>query len=306
MPRPPRLHVDGGFYHVILRGNHREPIFHGPADRDRFAEIVAEVIERYRMRVHAFCWMTNHVHLAMQVNDAPLGPAMMRIGSRFARYMQRRSPTTGHFFERRYRAILVDADSYLLELLRYIHLNPVRAGVVADPIEYAWSSHRAYLGKTTVPWLTTDFGLRLFSDDASTARRAYAEFVLTGIGAVPDERLVKGSANDARVLGDDQFLAALSGSVRAGSRLSLDDLIHGLSAMNNVSVESLSSAARSRATARVRVLVAHHAIALRIATLSAVARRFGRSASALSQSLEHYRRTNPSLFTAMPGSSIPS
>ena len=306
MPRPPRLHVDGGFYHVILRGNHREEIFHHPSDRDRFAELVAEVVERFRMRVHAFCWMSNHVHLAMQVGDAPLGPAMMRIGSRFARHMQRQRPTTGHFFERRYRATLVDADSYLLELVRYIHLNPVRAGIVADPIDYAWSSHRAYLGRTMLPWLTTEFALRLFSDDLAAARRAYADFVVSDIGAAPGEQPVKGTASDTRVLGDDQFMAGLPSRVRARSHLSLDELIQRLSAMNGVSVESLSSDGRLRATARVRALSAHYAIKLRIATLSAVARRFGRSASALSQSLEHYRRMEPALFGAELDASITS
>ena len=98
MPRKPRLHVDGAFYHVILRGNHREAIFFRPADRDMFASLVAEMLGRFRMRVHAYCWMTNHVHLLMQVSDAPLGRAMMRIASRFARHMQRHRLTTGHFF----------------------------------------------------------------------------------------------------------------------------------------------------------------------------------------------------------------
>ena len=122
-PRPSRIHVEGRFYHVILRGNHREDIFFRPQDRDRFASLVAEVIERFRMRVHAYCWMTNHIHLLMQVSDVPLGAAMMRIASRYARATQKHRPTTGHLFERRYKAILLDEDSYLLELIRYIHLN---------------------------------------------------------------------------------------------------------------------------------------------------------------------------------------
>lgn len=306
MARPPRLHVDGGFYHVILRGNHQEAIFHRASDRDRLAELVAEVVERFRMRVHAFCWMTNHVHLAMQVGDVPLGQAMMRIGSRFARHMQRQRPTTGHFFERRYRAILLDADSYLLELVRYIHLNPVRAGIVADPSDYPWSSHRSYLGNTAFPWVTTEVGLRLFSDNLAAARRAYADFVLSDIGAVPDEQLARGTADDARILGDDRFLATLPVKVHARPHLSLDDLIQRLSAMGNVSIESLDSSDRLRATARVRALIAHYAIELRIATLSAVARRFGRSASALSQSLEHYRRSEPALFGSELDASITS
>src|SRR4051794_35208921 len=105
MPRAPRIHVEGGYYHVILRGNHREDIFFRPSERDCFAELVAEVIERFRMRVHAYCWTTNHVHLLIQVSETPLGRAMMGIASRYARATQRRRSTTGHLFGRRYRAI---------------------------------------------------------------------------------------------------------------------------------------------------------------------------------------------------------
>jgi len=111
------------------------------------------------MRVHAYCWMTNHVHLLMQVSEVTLGRAMQRIASRYARAVQKRRGTTGHLFERRHRAILIDADSYLLELIRYIHLNPVRARIVTDPADYPWSGHRAYLGLENTCWLTADFGL---------------------------------------------------------------------------------------------------------------------------------------------------
>lgn len=118
-------------------------IFRAPEDRARLCELVAEVIGLHGMRVHAFCWMPNHVHLLIEVSDTPLGPAMMCIASRFARTVQWRRETTGHLFERRYRAILVDSERYLCELLRYIHLNPVRAGLVADPADYEWSGHRS-------------------------------------------------------------------------------------------------------------------------------------------------------------------
>ena len=146
MPRLPRLHVAGGFYHVTLRGNHREPLFGSDSDRRVLNSIVAESIERDRARVHIVCWMTNHLHLLMQVADAPLGKVMQRIAMRYSRYRHRRLKTTGHLFERRYQAKLVDMDSYAIALLRYIHLNPVVASIVPDPAEYPWSSYRAYLG----------------------------------------------------------------------------------------------------------------------------------------------------------------
>ena len=146
MPRYPRLHVPGAFAHVTLRGNHRQDIFFSAADRELFNQLVGEVIECCGARLHAYCLMTNHVHLLIQVGDVPLGRIMLRIASRYARTIQQRFYTTGHLFERRYHSILVDADECLLELLRYIHLNPVRAGMVDNIAAYPWSSHHAYVG----------------------------------------------------------------------------------------------------------------------------------------------------------------
>ncbi len=153
MPRPRRLHVPGGLYHAVLRGNHRQAIFCDGDDYLGFEEIVAHALDRYGASLFAYCWMTNHVHLAIRVADAPLGAVMSIVASRYARAKQRSLSTTGHLFERRYRARLVDADRYLLALVRYIHLNPVRARMVTDPRDYPWSSHRAYLGAPCPPWL---------------------------------------------------------------------------------------------------------------------------------------------------------
>jgi REP-associated tyrosine transposase len=218
MPRPPRLHVEGGFYHVTLRGNHREPIFFCAADRDRFAELVAEVIERFRMRVHAYCWMTNHVHLLMQVREVPLGCAMQRIASRYARTVQKRRSTTDHLFERRHRAILIDADSYLLELIRYIHLNPVRAHLVTDPADYPCSGHRAYLGLEDASWLTTDFGLSLFDRELHVARQTDARFVFAGIGERYDPSFTCARSDEPRILEDDRFMTNLKPAWRPRDR----------------------------------------------------------------------------------------
>ena len=151
MARPLRLHVAGGFYHVTLRGNHRRPIFFTDADRDLLEEVLAEALDRGAARVHAYCWMSNHLHMLVQVADVPLSRLMLRVASRYARTVQIALATTGHLFERRYPALLVDADSYLLTLLRYIHLNPVRAGLVGDAQLYRWSSAQAHADGAD-PW----------------------------------------------------------------------------------------------------------------------------------------------------------
>jgi putative transposase len=295
MPRIPRLHVDGAFYHVILRGNHRQNIFFKPEDRARFSNLVAENIDRFRMRVHAYCWMTNHVHLAIQVSDLPLGKAMMRVARRFAWEQQRRPRNRGHFFERRYRALLVDADSYLLELIRYIHLNPVRAGMVDDPADYPYSGHRAYLGRAPTPWLTSDFALSLLAPEVNRAREAYRLFVKAGIG-IAGENWLTGRPEEPRVLGDDRFLAGLSLSRRPRSRMTLADLIDQVCLEQSANAADLAGPSRLRCHSRIRAIVLERALRLRIASLAEVARRFDRSGQTLSKSLRHYLDTEPEIF----------
>src|SRR6187200_2562137 len=154
MARPLRIHVPGGMYHVTLRGNHQQDIFFTAADRARMSGLIARVLDRYDARLHAYCYMTNHVHALMQVSDVPLGRLMLRIAGQYARTTQARLLTTGHLFEKRYHPVLVDTDAYLLELIRYIHLNPVRARLVSSPAEYPWTSHHAYVGRRIEPWVT--------------------------------------------------------------------------------------------------------------------------------------------------------
>ncbi len=144
MARKPRVHVPGGIYHVMLRGNGGQDIFFIPEDRDELYRLVAEGTARFEYRVHAYCLMTNHLHLAIEVGRVPLSRGMQNLAFRYTRWIHRREKRTGHLFQVRDRALLIDREAYLLELVRYIHLNPVRAGLVSDPLDYPWSSHCAH------------------------------------------------------------------------------------------------------------------------------------------------------------------
>lgn len=187
MPRRLRIHVPGGFYHATLRGNHQQNIFVADGDFYLLNKLVARAIEKFGAHLHAYCWMSNHLHLLVQVGDVPLANPMRQIAAEFARAMQSKIATTGHYFERRYHAVLVDSDAYLLELIRYIHLNPVRAGMVSNTAAYPWSSHHAYAGNRTEPWVTTDFALKMFASSRECAIAAYLDFVSAG----GDERVVE-------------------------------------------------------------------------------------------------------------------
>ena len=282
MPRRLRLHVPGGFYHVTLRGNHRQPIFFAAADRDRLDDVVAEAIHRLEARIHAYCWMTNHIHVLVQIADAPLGHLMLRIASQYARAVQTRLDTTGHLFERRYHAVLVDADGYLTTLIRYIHLNPVRGGLVSDPGDYVWSSHRVYLGLSQRDWVTTRFALRMLSNQPKRAAERYRELMgksdacKWGAGELAPHR------DEPQVLGSDDFVARIKGSdYRPRSHQSLDDLIRVCGERFQVTPASLASRSRAPKLVVARAWISREALAGRVASICEVARRLGRSESAI-------------------------
>jgi len=159
-----------------------------------------EGIERYGHRVHAFCLMDNHVHLLIQVSSIPLSNIIQNLSFRYTRYINRQKRSVGHLFQGRYKAILVEADSYLLQLARYIHLNPVRAGTCATANAFEWSSHSAYTGKLMIPWLHTEEILSRFSTDSSRAIERYIDFVEEGI-AEPKRLHFHQGSHQGRILG---------------------------------------------------------------------------------------------------------
>jgi REP element-mobilizing transposase RayT len=288
MARQPRIHVPGAFYHVTLRGNHRQDIFFVPADRELLERITADVIERLQSRIHAYCWMRNHVHLLIQVGDQPLGRLILRIASRYARKVQARLETTGHLFERRYHALMIDADEYLLEVLRYIHLNPVRAHLVENPADYSCSSHLDYLGARTSPWITTDFALRMFHAERERATAAYARFINAALYEPSGfEEMLR--TETGSVLGGDEFVGKLrNDGWKARSGQSLARLIEEACQQFDVTPQALGSASRQRRVTRARAWIAHQAVSLRIASLAQIARTFGRAESSLRESVGHH------------------
>lgn len=289
--RRPRLHVPGACYHVTLRGNHRQDIFFDDDDRLRLDSYVAAALERVGARIHAYCWMTNHIHLLIQVADTPLGAFVQRIATRYARAVQARVPTTGHLFQNRYHALLVDVDRYFVGLLRYIHLNPVRAGLVTDPAGYRWCSHRAYLGLESVQWLTTEFGLRMFGAEAEGARAGYESFVMRGIGAPRDPQLLSAPRGEPRVLGDPAFARAVARRHEPppAERPGLEEIAAQVCSESGVTLAELRSPSQVRRLSRARGQLAARALAARAASLSEIAGYIGRSASAVARLVERYR-----------------
>lgn len=290
MPRRPRLHVPGALYHVILRGNGRQAIFFNHLDRQRWQALLAEGIQRHGHRLHAYCWMTNHVHMAIQSHAEPLSGFLGTLASSYARATNRHMGHSGHLFERRYRAILIQRETQAMELVRYIHHNPVRAGMAASPAEHPWSSHGAYLQGNAPTWLTTDWILGLFGRTAGQARRAYACFMDRQPGKEVLRQLRRGRNDDQRILGDDDFVESVTRQDAPHlPGKSLDELVREACERHGVSETALASPSRSRFNALVRAEIGRTAIDGKAATLAEVARRFGRSSSGLCRSINRLR-----------------
>lgn len=206
MARLLRIEYPGAVYHLTARGNARAAIFLDDEDRFQFLTILDDLVERYNWSCHGYCLMDNHYHLLIETPDGNLSTGMRQLGGIYTQRFNRRHDRTGHVFQGRYKSILVEKQSYLLELCRYLVLNPVRAGMVKNPGDYLWSSYLATTGGTSkARFLHTDWILAQFGKNCKNARRHYQEFVMAGIAEEAPWKNLKGQC----LLGSEQFLKTL-------------------------------------------------------------------------------------------------
>ena len=199
MARPLRLEFSGALYHLTSRGNRQEPIFLDDTDRRIFLDLLEKEIRQQGWICYAYCLMDNHYHLLMETSDPNLVRGMRRLNGVYTQAFNRRHKRVGHVFQGRYKAILVDKESYLLELCRYIVLNPVRAKVVQRPEDWAWSSYRGTAGRMKGPeWLAVEKVLSFFSG----YQAAYRSFVAAGVAKPSVWESLKGQI----YLGGEDFL----------------------------------------------------------------------------------------------------
>jgi REP element-mobilizing transposase RayT len=213
MARPLRIEYPGALYHVTARGNGRAEIFLDDGGRAGFLEILAAMVSRFGWLVHAYCLMDNHYHLLMETPEANLGHGMRQLNGIHTQRLNRAHGRTGHVFEGRYKSILVEKERHLLELSRYVVLNPVRAGMVGEAGDWRWSSFLATAGEVETPdWLHTGALLALFSGGGIEARRAYARFTAEGVGAAsPWESL-----RHQMLLGGEYFIGRMADRLAGG------------------------------------------------------------------------------------------
>jgi putative transposase len=211
MARPLRLEFPGAVYHVTSRGNAREAIFLDKDDRESFLGVLSSVVARFKWVCHAYCLMENHYHLLVETREGNLSWGMRQLNGVYTQVFNRKHRRVGHLFQGRYKAILVEKEAHLLELCRYVVLNPVRAGLVKGPEQWRGSSYRATAGGAKKPvFLEVEWVLSQFGRRREEAKKAYRRYVGEGRqGESPWERL-KGQI----LLGTEEFLARLRESLR--------------------------------------------------------------------------------------------
>ena len=259
MARKPRVHFPGALYHVIARGNRHQPIFLDDNDCERYLFLLREYKKRFSYLLYAYVLMKNHLHLLMEVDEVPLSRIMHDLQFRYTRKFNATYKKEGHLFQGRYKAILCDRDPYLLELSAYIHLNPVRAGIVDDPREYSWSSYKAYVTKDVENLVNEDFLLLSFSKEKVHARIAYAQFVKNRIRGGHKKEFYR--IADQRFLGSEKFVQRINKCVNERivkkPLIPLDKIVSAVGFHFEIQRESFFTQTRNRRAALGRSVVGY-------------------------------------------------
>jgi len=279
MTRPLRIEFPGAVYHVTSRGDRREPIFDDDVDRQAFIDVVALALKRFDACALAFCLMDNHYHLVLHTRQPNLSALMHLVNGVFTQAYNRRHAKVGHLFQGRFKAILVDRDAYLLEVCRYVDLNPVRAAMVADPAQWPWSSYQVHTGLVAgLPWLDTSavHGYLLGYDvasgrDSALAASRYAALVAQG----KDVRLWDEALKGQIYLGDESFMTRMQ-ALLAPEQAAASDVPGIQRRPPPLSLEQfLNHHPRNEAIARAHIVGGH--------SMSAIAKAVGLSVSRVSR-----------------------
>ena len=291
MGRQLRVEYTGAYYHVTARGNERKDIFKSNRDREKFLEYLQSAVERYGAIIHVWCLMNNHYHLLLETPQGNLSQVMQHVNGAYTNYFNTKRKRTGHLFQGRYKAILVEADEYAVELSRYIHLNPVRIGAVADPEQYRWSSCADYVGcRKAHGWLKRDFILAYFGAVESEAMPKYRNFVKDMLGKEQESPLL--NAVVGTILGTPEFVGRIQEEYE--ERMLQDrnlPMPHRTAAKADLDriVESVQEAfgERKRQAEKIAIHLAHRFSGLKLREIGA---RFGMKDSGVSEASRRFSR----------------
>lgn len=290
MARKPRLFAPGVLYHVIVRGNQRQKTFSKDRDYQVYLEKLAQYCKRYGVTLYAYCLMPNHVHLLLECSSFPLGKFMQGLQQSYTQYYNRTYRKVGHLFQGRYKAILCQKDAYLLELVRYIHLNAVRSKLVSSAEKYPYSGEQAY--RTGKPTLTVD-PRRVLKMIGGVS--GYRRFVQEGLGEGHQEHYYK--VEDQRFLGEGEFGEGLRREYereeRPRKKRSLAQVIAEMARALKIRPERLRVQGRARGVSRQRTMLAYVLVRRGGYSVKEVAQYFGRDPTTISSLLSRYEQQIP-------------
>jgi REP element-mobilizing transposase RayT len=319
MPRKARLDIPGALHHIMVRGINRSPIFLDDQDRQRFLDRLGNEVMRGKCFIYAWALMENHVHILFKSGQHGISTVMRRLLTWYAQYFNRRHGRTGHLFENRYKSILCDEDSYLLALVRYIHLNPVRTGSVSSLAElnrYSWSGHSAIIGKKGYSWMSPDYVLSQFGRKRHAARQGYLRYVEEGIplGRIPEltggglvrslggwSRVIalrkegQGEESDERILGGGDFVEGVLREVEARQLrqlkvrrkgITVGDIMREECDRAGVNVGGVIQGGRRKSVSGVRARIAYRCMEEIGLSAAEVARRLGVTTSTIIRAAE--------------------
>ena len=286
MARKPRIEYEGAFYHVIVRGNQKQKVFKDRLDFLKYLEFLTGYKERHHYNLYSYVLMSNHVHLLIETREIPLSKVMQGINQSYTMYFNRRYKTAGHLFQGRYKAILCDRDAYLLTLIKYIHLNPIRARIVKEIGDYQWSSHHNYVKqKKESNIVDNDRVLRMFSEYESVARKLYKTFMGDEI-SIKKEDIYR--TIDQRILGEDKFIDEVmekyEGELKKekrGKEYSLPEIAKAIEKINGVTLKQIRGHSKAKEISSGRKL------------LSIVAKEYGYRGREIAQ----YIRRDPAVVS---------
>jgi putative transposase len=301
MPNRHRLHVPGGTYYLFRRTDSRHPIFSRPEEYARFNELLPIALASSDANLLAYCWLPESVHLVIEIGERPVALFMRDLMWRYSRSPWRRVDDNRPWFRERYRATLVQPETYLETLVRYVHYLPVRAGLSASPDGYPYSSHAAYLGRRSGPPVRIRKLLGLIGchdDDRAPYLSAMSEAPPEPLGTLFE----RGIPDAPAVVGDEQFLLrrSIPGVVRTPPprpRL-IEKLIAQIAERQALSVEEICSRSRRRELVVARAQIVWLAMRLNLGTLTDVSRHLNHSPSAMTRAVARYRHSRPELFPA--------
>lgn len=290
MARPPRLQAPGTVHHLIARGNERREVFRDDADREDYLQRIARYRERFGIRLYAYCLMPNHVHLAVEQGATSLSAFMHALQSSYTQRFNRRHCRVGHLFQGRFKSFLVDCDRYFLALVRYIHENPVKAGMVQDAKSYLWSSDRFFRNGACPPWLDLDRALALLGQTKREAMLRYRELMNDQESGSEYDAL---TAYEGSVKGDERFateaLRHVSLPPRRRRGWTAEAVANMVAACEGLTVGDLAGPSRRRVVSRFRILSAHLGRERLGIPIAEAARLFRRDESTLARGVRALR-----------------